>query len=117
MTYLSLLVIKTNQLQEQFEFYSTLGIEFQYHRHGKGPFHYASTNGNPTIEIYPLPKEVLQPDTTTRLGFSVENLDFIIQLLTTRGTIIVSAPAVTEWGYSAIVQDADGRKIELTQMT
>lgn len=112
---LNLLVLKTNNLQPLFEFYSDLGIDFEYHQHGNGPHHYASKGINPVIEIYPLPKQIPQPDTTTRLGFSVENLDQLIEILKTKETSIVTEPSQTPWGYVAIIQDPDGRKIELTE--
>lgn len=112
---LHLLVIKTNRLKEQFEFYSALGFEFDYHKHGNGPFHYASKNELPLIEIYPLPKGVDTPDTTTRLGFTVKNLDAAIYALRQKGATVVSGPTTTEWGYTAIVKDVDGRKIELKE--
>lgn len=85
-----------------------------YHRHGNGPYHYASIGGNPVLEIYPLPKGIITADHTTRLGFIVENLNITIQNLRQKGIKIISEPALTEWGYTAIVQDFDGRKIELT---
>lgn len=115
MTSLNLIVIKTDNLQGQAEFYRALGIEFDYHKHGNGPYHYASIAGNPTLEIYPLPKNATKPDHTTRLGLVVEQLDVLIADLKSRGITIVSEPTVSEWGYMAIVQDLDGRKIELTE--
>lgn len=60
---LNLLVIKTGQLAEHAAFYAKLGFQFDYHRHGMGPYY----------------------------------------------------PALTAWGYTAIIQDPDGRKIELVQ--
>lgn len=112
---ISLIVIKTNQLQEQAAFYTKLGFTLDYHKHGNGPYHYASTGSQPVLEIYPLPKGVITPDNTTRLGFAVEQLDILIKELREQGTTIVAAPAKTDWGYTAIVQDLDGRKIELTE--
>lgn len=97
---LNLLVIKTNQLPEVAAFYTLLGFEFEYHQHGKGPFHYASKS-LPVLEIYPLPEQVSQPDKTTHLEG--------------RGTPVITRPIMTAWGYHAVVQDPDGRKIELTE--
>ncbi|MBC9935004.1 VOC family protein [Chitinophaga qingshengii] len=113
--FLQLLVIKTNQPERLAAFYTMLGIEFEYHRHGKGPFHYASKNGLPVLEIYPLPSDDVVPDNTTRLGFGVSNLDELIVRLTEQYIIVVTMPVKTEWGYRAVVQDPDGRKIELTE--
>ena len=117
MTTINLIVLKTDKMQAQFDFYSALGLQFEYHRHGNGPHHYASIGMQPVVEIYPLPGGFSQPDNTTRLGFTVEHLDELIQRLEERGIKIVSVPAKTQWGYSAVVEDPDGRKIELVSST
>jgi len=116
MTELNLIVIKTNKIAEQFDFYSSLGIQFDYHKHGNGPYHYASIGQRPVIGIYPLPKGITSPDHTTRLGFAVEKLDLLIETLISKEFKIIELPKINEWGYSAIVQDIDGRKIELTEI-
>jgi len=110
---LHLLVIKTSQLTEQAAFYTLLGFQFHYHRHGNGPLHYASTNSNILLEIYPLPKAITTADNTTRLGFTVDDLDMLISNLPAEN--IITTAAQTEWGYIALIQDLDGRKIELLQ--
>lgn len=115
MTQLQLLVIKTRQPEVLSAFYTLLGIEFEYHQHGKGPFHYASKNGPPVMEIYPLPSHIMAADNTTRLGFGVAHLDELIARLQQRHVTIITMPAKTAWGYSAVVQDPDGRKVELTE--
>jgi len=45
----------------------------------------------------------------------VEDLGKLVQNLRDKGIKIVSEPSNTEWGYSAVVQVLDGRKIELTE--
>lgn len=111
---IALIVIKTDKLQEQHDFYSMLGFQFEYHKQGSGPYHYTSHDSKAVLEIYPLPKGVSEPDNTTRLGFTVEDLDLVIGNLKSSG-IRISEPAQTEWGYTVIVHDCDGRKIELTE--
>lgn len=110
---LRLLVIKSPQPAALAAFYTSLGFEFDYHQHGKGPFHYASKETPVTLEIYPLPKGITTADTTTRLGFTVDDVDDLVQRLPAGN--IVTMPASTQWGYAAVVQDPDGRKIELVQ--
>jgi len=117
MVQINLVVIKTDKIEAQKSFYSALGIEFDYHRHGTGPFHYASKGMQPVLELYPLPKGVEQPDQTTRLGFGVTSLDQLINELTLLHVKIIKAPRHSEWGYSAVVEDFDGRKIELTEIS
>lgn len=115
MIHCTLIVIRTNQLHEQAQFYTALGFNFEYHQHGNGPMHYASKDSTPTLEIYPLLKSQTIPDASTRLGFSVENPDIIVQSILSLGGNLVSPGANTPWGYTAVITDLDGRKIELVQ--
>ena len=109
----NLLVIKTDQLETTRQFYQSIGIQFQKHQHGKGPVHYAAEMGPLVFEIYPLSDRQSLVDSSTRLGFTVSQLDKLIAALPE--DIVLKSPYQAEWGYQAIVQDPDGRKIELTQ--
>ena len=112
---LQLIVIKTNKLPELVKFYSALGLVFDHHRHGNGPLHFSAAAGATVLELYPLPKGIASPDATTRLGFTVQDLDGVLRRLKEMNTSVVTEPVVTEWGCSGVVLDPDGRKIELTQ--
>ena len=68
---INLLVIRTIQPKTLAEFYELLGMEFQYHQHGKGPFHYAATLNDFVFEIYPLLKNQQEVDKSLRLGLSL----------------------------------------------
>ena len=109
----NLLVIKTNQLETTRQFYQSIGIQFQKHQHGKGPVHYAAEMGSFVFEIYPLADQQALVDSSTRLGFEVPQLDQLIATLSE--DTVLKFPNQTDWGYQAIVQDPDGRKVELTQ--
>jgi lactoylglutathione lyase len=113
MPQINLLVLKTDKLAAQVEFYSKLGFRFQYHQHGNGPFHYASEENGFVFEIYPLPKSVAEPDVTTRIGLEVNGLEVLLSNLNEIN--VVSAPQKTEFGYIATIVDLDGRKIELLE--
>ena len=113
MAKLNLLVIKTNQPEALKDQYALLGFEFEYHQHGNGPFHFAAEMDGFVFEIYLL-KQGQEADSTTRLGFEVEGLDVLIQRLESSWKI-KSFPKQTEWGYVAVVEDLDRRKVELTQ--
>lgn len=115
MIHLNLVVIKTNRQEELIPFYNALGIEFEHHKHGSGPYHYVADLGAVTFEIYALPKGVETADDTTRLGFTIVGLNDTILKLAALGVEIIQAPASTEWGYAAVVKDVDGRKIELVE--
>ncbi|WP_145424788.1 VOC family protein [Symmachiella dynata] len=110
-----LLVIKTHRMQELQRFYETLGCEFVEEQHGRGPLHLAAEIGEAIFEIYPLPDETSPVDTTTRLGFSVTDLDGVVDKLKTGQSEIVTAVKETAWGKRAVVRDPDGRSVELYQ--
>lgn len=112
---LSLIVLRTPDPEKLQAQYCMLGIEFQYHRHGSGPFHYSAELVGLILEIYPLSRSQEKADPHLRLGFTVANLDELIPTLLKLGWKVLSGPQKTEWGYTAVVQDMDGRKVELTE--
>ncbi|MEL6717222.1 MAG: VOC family protein [Bacteroidota bacterium] len=112
---LNLIVLRTNQAQKLAALYELLGLEFDYHQHGNGPFHYSAILGEVVFEIYPLRKSQTKSDDSLRLGFQVSNLDKTIEKLRSENIRIIAFPEQGEWGYRAVIQDLDGRKIELTQ--
>lgn len=113
--YLNLLVIKSARMEEVVSFYQALGIHFEYHQHQRGPLHYAAEVGNMVFEIYPLPENE-SVNISIRLGFSLDNLDNTVDQLRSAGIKIIREPQQTEWGYTCIVEDPDGRKVELKRI-
>lgn len=112
---LNLIVIRTQQLEKQAKFYEKLGIKFQYHKHGNSPYHYSADLDGTVFEIYPTKNEN-SVNRSTRLGFQVKDLDQLIENLeVTEVESIIKYPEPTTWGYTALIKDLDGRKIELTQ--
>ncbi len=112
---LNLLVIKTSQPDDLAKQYQLLGLKFDYHKHANGPYHYAGTIDDTTFEIYPLPKSKTESDNTTRLGFEINQLQELISKITESNWKIISQPTKSEFGYTAIIEDLDGRKIELKE--
>ena len=111
---LNLLVIRSNDMEALATFYSLLGFNFEYHQHGKGPFHYAAERDGLVLEIYPETSKFL----TTRglrLGFGVNNLDAVLNKIEAKGGRIIQPLQNTEYGETAIVADPDGRKVELKE--
>ena len=60
---LSLLVLKTHQVEILRRFYAALGITFQQEKHDEGPIHFAGQLGETVFEIYPLAPD-RESDTT-----------------------------------------------------
>jgi hypothetical protein len=65
------------------------------------------------FEIYPLTAAMEKADASIRLGFDVANLDDKMKILSNSNWIVISGLKQTEWGKVAVIQDLDGRKIEL----
>lgn len=110
---INLIVIRTSNPEKLAAFYRQLGIEFVYHKHGNGSWHYSSEIKKLVFEIYPLLKNQEVANNSLRLGFEVEELDALILKLKKKNVKILSEPKESEWGYFAIIKDLDGRKIEL----
>jgi lactoylglutathione lyase len=112
---LSLLVLKTRQLESARRFFTSLGIELVEEQHGSGPAHCAGRVGDVVLEVYPLPEDGTPADTTTRLGFVIERVAEVVDSLRAIGARVDSEPRATKWGFRAVVRDPDGRAVELTQ--
>lgn len=115
---LNLLVIRSAQLHRLKSQYELLGLTFNYHRHGKGPMHYSANLNGLIFEIYPLKKLQKAADNNIRLGFEIQDIDDLFQRLALKSKTewkIISGPKITEWGKVAIIEDFEGRKIEIKE--
>ncbi|UKN03474.1 glyoxalase/bleomycin resistance/dioxygenase family protein [Paracrocinitomix mangrovi] len=112
---INLIVIKTNKLEELKSQYEVLGLDFTYHNHGNGPFHYSTQLNGIVFEIYPLPQNLKEADNTTRLGFEVDQISKLISKLEKIGWKVISSPKESAWGIRAVIQDLDERKVELIE--
>ncbi len=112
---LTLLVLKTRQVEPLRLFYQTLGLLLSEEQHGSGPVHFAGRSGDVILEIYPLQDDGSLVNSSTRLGLTVENVDALVKALGGIGTKMVTPTKETAWGLQAVVKDPDGRSVELTQ--
>jgi len=106
---INLLVIRTENPEILKSQYENLGLTFEYHKHGNGPFHYASEKNGFVFEIYPLTKSMKEADKSLRLGFEIENLESKIENLRQTNWKILSEPTKMDWGLISVIQDLDGR--------
>lgn len=114
---LKLLVIRTPDIQALHEFYKRLGFQFEYHQHGPSPYHYSATIGTTVVELYPLAKGQAEADPYLRLGFELECFDDVMAELKQKTIPFITEPTQTDFGFMAVVQDPDGRKIELYKIS
>ena len=109
---LSLLVIRTHHFAKSYQFYSTLGLHFQQEQHKDGPIHWAAMVGEFVFEIYSA-DDGEKVSKSTRLGWTVENLDEVVLKVAEQDALIVLHPIDGPWGRRAVVEDPDGRHVEL----
>ena len=112
---MNLVVLRSDDIDRLASFYRAMGLLFEKHRHGKGPEHYASVVNGFVFEIYPVsnPKDGSQTTTSTRIGFSVDDVDSIVEMLLAVGGELVTPARDSEWGRRAVVKDLDGHAVEL----
>lgn len=115
--YVSLIVIRSADMEALKSFYEHFGINWDYHRHGNSPLHYSAKIDKTLIEIYPLAKDQNSIDGHLRLGFAIDDFDKAIIRLKNAGVNFVSDPTETEFGISAIVRDPEGRRVELYKIS
>src|SRR5688572_16397855 len=107
-----LIVIRTNDQKRLTDFYSLLGLTFEFHKHGNSPMHYSATIGSLVLEIYPLAKNQTEADKNLRLGFAIDKFEETLKHLA-NNEITFSEPTLTDFSFLTIISDPDGRKIEL----
>ena len=114
----NLIVLRVRDLEESLRFYRALGLTFVQEQHGSGPVHYACELDSMVVELYPgEPGAALERKMAgaTMLGFQVDSLDSIIETLEQLGVKVITKPQTGAWGRRMVVEDPDGRAIDLSQ--
>src|ERR1700742_2985292 len=93
---LSLLVIRSAIPEKLKEFYERLGLVFEHHRHGTGPYHFSAQIGPTVLEIYPLRKGQEVADKYLRFGLSIDSFDATVEELQKNGVHFQQFPMITE---------------------
>ena len=115
---LSLLVLRTSHIEDSLAFYQGVGLSLTEEKHGNGPVHYSCQLGETVVEIYPgTPQEILayRGSGATMPGFRVTSLETTLICLNEIGVQILTPPMMNKWGKRAVIQDPDGRAIELSE--
>jgi lactoylglutathione lyase len=101
-------------------FYRAVGLQLHDEDHGGGPVHYATDINGVHFALYSA------PDSPTRApqwrdagssfpGFYVTSLDDTMAALTVLKAPVLTGHQVRDWGCRAVVEDPDGRPIEINQ--
>ena len=110
----NLLVLRCKDIEATRRFYERLGLAFVEEKHGTGPQHYAWESDGFVLELYPAAEG--QPPDNVRIGFSTHLLaDLAGDLRHSSGVNVVKQPYATADRLVMLLQDPDGRKVELSQ--
>jgi hypothetical protein len=111
---LNLLVLRCRDVELTRRFYEKLGFVFTEECHGSGPRHYASESGPFVLELYPC--TAAQPPDNVRLGFSTPLLANVSGDIRHDLEMTVLKPPYTAGDrLLMLLQDPDGRKVEVSQ--
>lgn len=110
---LSLIVVRTPDLERSRDFYEKLGLHFRAEVHGKGPKHYSANVGDLVMELYRGTGDIEAGATSdVRLGFRVGSFEDAERRLSDAS---LEFTIVDRDGDRVVVlKDPDGRKVELT---
>jgi predicted enzyme related to lactoylglutathione lyase len=111
---LSLLVIRSSDIERAAAAYRVLGLDLAKERHGSGPEHYACVLGDCVFEIYPR-RGNADTSSVIRLGFRVASVEETVAMWKDHGCKVVTEAQESEWGMRAVLEDPDGHRIELTE--
>jgi lactoylglutathione lyase len=110
----NLLVLRCKDIDLTRRFYEQLGLAFVEEKHGTGPQHYAWESGGFVLELYPAAEG--QPPDNVRIGFSTALLaDLAGNLRHNSDASVLKPPYATADRLVMLLQDPDGRKVEVSQ--
>lgn len=118
---LASLVLFTSEVDRSVEFYRALGVPLQHEDHGSGQVHFAAELAGVHFAIYPATEEGTAP--ARRVGGSCFPGFFVTSLAEVRtavealGVRIVEDHESMPWGCRIIVEDPDGRAVEINDRT
>jgi len=109
---ITLIVLKTDDLERLRAFYELLGMEFVRERHEKGPEHYSTRLGHDVVlELYP------GDVTNTGLGLMLAEPVEVLHRLIAAGLDPHDRYIDDEHREVLVFYDPDGRRVELTRPT
>ena len=115
---LGLVVLRSSRIEASLAFYRAIGLSFVEEKHGSGPIHYSYRLGSTVIEIYPGNVQEAQDyrgSGATLLGFNVVSVEAVLDIMKPMGVTVLTAPRSSVWGRRAVVQDPDGRAVEINE--
>jgi lactoylglutathione lyase len=116
-TEIASLVLFAADLGKTAEFYRAIGLELEHEDHGEGPVHFALELGGVHFAIYPTEQSGRASARSAAgslfPGFYVAALDEVTESLRRTGARVLTEHEQMPWGCRVVVEDPDGRAIEV----
>ena len=115
---LGALILFANDLSQAVRFYQTLGVPLEKEDHEGGPLHFACELGTLHFAIFAGPPgdaPLFRTGGSVMPGFAVPSLDRASDAMQALGAKIIQPPTDYPWGPRMLVEDPDGRTVELFQ--
>jgi lactoylglutathione lyase len=115
------IVLFAAEVDKTAEFYRAIGLELEHEDHGEGPVHFAMELGGVHFAIYPTEVNGRAPARraagSSFPGFYVAALDEVAGALRRMGATVLTEHEQMPWGCRVVVEDPDGRAIEINDRT
>ena len=111
-TALAAVVLVCRDLQKSVAFYKALGVDLRETKHG-GTAHFTAGLAGVHFALYPNDGVERGTQSAQTLGFMCTNLDAALSAVKALGGNVLSPASPKPWGITALVEDPDGRKVEL----
>lgn len=112
-TALAAVVFTCKDIDRSVRFYKALGVEVRETRHGGSGPHFTCSLGGVHFALYPTDDVERGAQSGVQIGLMVTNLDGAVAAVKAAGANVLQAPTPKPWGITAIVEDPDGRRVEL----
>ena len=112
------LIMYASDLKKTVEFYRKLGVPLETEEHEEGPLHYACELGHAHVAVYESkPGAALMRGFggASQFGLRVDSLEETYGIAVAAGAKTIIAPMTAPWGRRAVIEDPDGRPVELNQ--
>jgi predicted enzyme related to lactoylglutathione lyase len=110
------LVLFSEELEPVVEFYRAIGVPLEEERHDDGPLHYACELGSTHFAVY----EGTMGAAPTRgaggcafAGFVVDSVADAVAAARAIRSAVLQEPEHFPWGLRAVLEDPDGRPVEV----
>lgn len=119
MAEVSSIVLFSSRPERTIAFYRSVGAEFEEEDHGDGLVHAAADVGDVHVAVFSAPHGGVAPGWRaaggTFVGFYVDSLDDTLARLHRLDAPHLVDHQVREWGCRVVVEDPDGRAVEINQ--